>query len=108
MRSLAASGKSLQSYSNGDFLGTALLSIICDGMDPPPTYRALAQLCRTQAALTSNEATKRELETMAEEYRAKAERADERAPPTELVAHGLEQQRTGYERTKLMLRGRGR
>ena len=40
-----------------------------------PDYRELEEMCRKQAALTTHEATKHELERMAEEYRLKAEHA---------------------------------
>jgi hypothetical protein len=38
--------------------------------------RSLERICRIQAALTTHEATKRVLETMAEEYRRQAEFQD--------------------------------
>jgi hypothetical protein len=38
-------------------------------------YRSLERLCRTQAAIATDEVTKHELTEMAEEYRLKAEKA---------------------------------
>jgi hypothetical protein len=42
-------------------------------------YRSIERLCRTQAALATDEVTKRELREMAEEYRLKAEKAGSQA-----------------------------
>jgi hypothetical protein len=41
-----------------------------------PSLRSLERVCRVQAALTTHEATKRALETMAEEYRRQADFQD--------------------------------
>lgn len=44
-------------------------------------YRSLELACRTQAALTSHEDTKRELEKMAREYKEMADWCDRNLPP---------------------------
>jgi hypothetical protein len=44
-------------------------------MDEHPDYRELEEMCRRQAEQTTHDATRRELERMADEYRQKAKRA---------------------------------
>ena len=57
------------------FLGTELAVIYSVSMEEP-SLRSLERVCRVQAALTTHEATKRALETMAEEYRRQADFQD--------------------------------
>jgi hypothetical protein len=44
--------------------------------DPSPNYRSLELICSQQAALTSNEVTRRALLALAAEYRKLAERQE--------------------------------
>jgi hypothetical protein len=56
----------------GSLFGTKLTVVASAGMEEL-NFRSLERICRAQAALTTHEATKRQLERMAEEYRRLAD-----------------------------------